>query len=232
MRRVLFATFLTLAIARPATAQVPSIIGGKLLPSGTSGHHFGMGIPSTFWEWWFGGDEMDYAFHVGLVYERWSGHDVSDVDVGLDLEAPMRFHVAQKGRADIAFKFTPGLLIGDQDRRLGRGFDDDALILGLRPEFGLLVGIELTDIVTLATGGVLPLTFLVLERPGDDETLGVVVPLMPRVGVEVKPLDSLVAWALLELGPTIGIADFDGDGDRDSDVDMGARFWAGVTWYP
>ena len=105
-------------------------------------------------------------------------------------------------------------------------------MLGLRPELGILVGIELTDVVTLATGGVVPLTLLVLEGPGGDNKIGVVVPLLPRIGVEVKPLDSLVAWGLLELGPTIAFIDFDGDGDRDTDAEMGARFWVGVTWYP
>lgn len=232
MRRTIATLGIVAALlAAPAAhAEVPSIIGGKLLPSGTSGHHFGMGLPSLFWEWWNGGDEMDWALHVGLVYEDWSG-EFSDVDVGLDLEAPMRFHIAKRDRADIAFKFAPGLLLGDQDRHF-RGNADDAFVFGLRPEVGVLVGIELSEIVTLATGGVVPLTFLVLEDGAGDETLGVVVPIMPRVGVEVRAVESLVAWSLLELGPTLAISDFDGDGDRDSDIELGARFWVGVTWYP
>ena len=226
MRRTIATLGIVAALAATpaARAEVPSIIGGKLLPSGTSGHHFGMGLPSLFWEWWNGGDEMDWALHVGLVYEDWSG-EFSDVDVGLDLEAPMRFHIANRGRADVAFKFAPGLLLGDEDRHF-RGNADDGFMLGVRPELGVLVGIQLSDIVNLATGGVVPLTLLFLEDRAGDETIRVVVPIMPRIGVEVKPIDSLVAWSLLELGPTVGIQ------EGDAEIEAGARFWIGVTWYP
>lgn len=215
--------FLLLALSPPARAAAPSVIGGKLLPTGTSGHHFGMGLPSVFYEWWNGGDQMDWALHAGLVYEDWSG-EFSDVDVGLDLEVPMRFHIAQRGAADVAFRLAPGLLLGDHDH--GR-FDrtDDNLVIGMRPEVGVLVGIELSDIVNLVTGGVVPFTILIDDHDTDNDVI-VVIPLMPRIGVEVQPFEALVPWALLEVGPTVGI------GGGESDVEAGVRFWLGVTWYP
>ena len=224
MRRFTSSALLILALVGPAHAAAPSVIGGKLLPSGTSGHHFGMGLPSVFYEWWNGGDQMDWALHVGLVYEDWSG-EYSDVDVGLDLEAPMRFHIAQRGAADVAFRFAPGLLLGDHDHgRFDRGGGDN-LLFGVRPEVGVLVGIELSDMVNLVTGGVVPVTILIDDHDPDNEVI-VVIPLMPRIGVEVQPFESLVPWALLELGPTVGLS------DGNSDVDAGVRFWLGVTWYP
>ena len=217
------AALLLMALVRPVHAEVPSVLGGKLLPSGTSGHHFGIGLPSLFYEWWNGGDQFDWALHAGLVYEDWSGH-FSDVDVGLDLEAPMRFHLAQRGAADVALRFAPGVLIGDHDHgRFDRGGDN--LLIGLRPELGVLVGIQLSDMVNLITGGVVPFTILIDDHDAGNDVF-VVVPLMPRVGVEVQPFEALVPWALLEIGPTVIF------GGGDSDVDAGVRFWLGVTWYP
>lgn len=166
---------------------------------------------------------MDWALHVGLVYEDWSG-EFSDVDVGLDVEAPMRFHIAQRGAADVAFRFAPGLLLGDHDHgRFDRG--DDNLVIGLRPELGVLVGIELSEMVNLVTGGVVPVTILIDDHDAGNDVI-VVIPMLPRIGVEFQPFESLVPWALLEIGPTVGIS------DGDSDVEAGLRFWLGVTWYP
>lgn len=219
------AALLLLALSGPAQAEAPSVIGGKLLPTGESGHHFGLGIPSFFYEWWNGGAQMDWALHVGLVYADWSGA-FTDVDAGLDLEVPMRFHLGRSGPVDVALRFAPGVLIGTSEVVVGRrNTRDNRMVLGLRPEIGVLVGIELSDMVNFVTGGVVPFT-LVLVDTEQDTISNIVVPLMPRAGVEVQPLDALVAWALLEMGPTIRF------GDNDTDVDPGIRFWIGVTWYP
>jgi hypothetical protein len=218
MRRIsLVGTALSLlAVADPARAEVPSIIGGKLLPPGTSGHHFGVGLPSLFYEWWNGGDQMDWALHVGMVYDDWpaSINRFDDVQIGLDLEAPMRFHLAHSGKADVAFRFAPGFLLADAA--------GDTLVLGLKPEVGVLVGIQLSEMVNLVTGGVVPFTVLIVP----DAVNVLVVPILPRLGVEVQPTESLVTWALMEIGPTVLHA------DGYTDTRAGVRFWIGITWYP
>lgn len=223
LARPIWAALVLLNPIGTAYAQTPSVIGGKLLPSGTTGHHFGVGMPSSFYEWWNGGDEFDWALHAGLVYDDWSGEH-SDVDIGLDLEASMRFLLAHSGPADVAFRFAPGLLLGEHDHGvLAR--QDDHFILGLRPEMGVLVSVELGDKVNLATGGVVPVTVLIDDHETGHDVI-VVIPLLPRAGIEVQVSESLVPWALLEMGPTIGIA------NDDSDMELGIRFWVGVTWYP
>ena len=206
------AAALALMLAAPARAEVPSVLGGKLVPAGTTAHHVAVGVPGLFYEWWNGGWDFDWAGHVGIVYEDWSGA-WSDVDVGLELELPMRYRVAGTDAAQVALRIAPGLLVADAG----------STVLGIRADAGALVSIDVHPRANLVTGGTVPFTILLVS--GGDT--GLILPVLGRLGLESFASNDFAVSLLLEVGPTFLLSDHGGnDSSR-----LGARFWVGATFY-
>ena len=212
MRRAA-AVALALGLATRAGAEVPSVLGGKLVPAGTTAHHVAVGVPGIYYEWWNGGWDHDWAAHAGLVYKDWSGA-WSDVDVGLELELPMRFHVAATDSADVAFRIAPGVLVADAGNT----------VLGIRADAGALVSVEVHPRANLVTGATVPFTVLLVS--GGDTA--VVLPILGRLGLESFASNDVAVSLLLELGPAFLLPDVGPNDDRGK---LGARFWIGATFY-
>ncbi|MEK6607165.1 MAG: hypothetical protein AABZ30_05825 [Myxococcota bacterium] len=209
------ATFLALIVASStASAAPPSILGGKMLGSGTA-HHIGLGSPSLSYEWWQGGARRDWGIGGELVYGEWSGA-FSKTDVGIAANLPMRFPLSHRGIWDIALKLAPGVMFGDC---CGGRREKDRVVFGVRAEGGVLVGASLAKQVNLVTGGSFPVTFFAME----DGPEYVVIPLYGRIGVEVMPARPVNVWLLIEMGPAIAIGDFG------AEIDPGFRAWLGAT---
>jgi hypothetical protein len=210
-------TFLALVlISLPslAWAYPPSILGGKKL-QGTSVHNVGLGWPSIMYEWWNSGNP-DWALGAELVYGDWSG-EYSDVDIGAAFNVPLKWVLSDNGKVAVGFKFQPGALLGSADAP-----GDDKFVFGLRGEVGVPVSIGLAHNVNLITGGVVPFSIFMVE---DGDNPVVVVPILPRIGVEVLPQGKISIWFLAELGPTMVFA------DGDNDADFGIRGWVGATFW-
>jgi hypothetical protein len=202
-----------LAIAIPARADVPSVLGGKLVPAGTNAHHVAAGMPGIFYEWWNGGWERDWALHAGIVYLDWSGA-WSDVDVGLEAELPMRFKLDLTDAADLAFRIAPGALLADAG---------SSTVIGLRGDAGLLVSVDVHPRANVVTGATVPFTVLFVRSES-----AVLLPVLGRLGLESFASQDLSVSLLLELGPAFLLSDL---GPNDDRARLGARFWIGTTFY-
>jgi len=195
------------AFAGPATTM-----GGKEIPVGRS-HHVGVGWPSMFYEYWRSG-MPDWGIGGEVVYGDWVG-GFSDVTIGGAINVPVRFHLNKAGSADFAFQVKPGILLGSMER--GR---DDRFVFAFRGEMSLPVSIDLTPKVNLITGGSIPLSVFVVDGAADY----VGVPLLARLGAEVRATDKITPWMLFELGPAIRF----GDG---TDTEFAFRVWVGSAFW-
>lgn len=214
MRRIPGA-LLALVLSGPAVAEVPSVLGGKLVPAGTTAHNVGAGIPGIYYEWWQGGWDFDWAFHGGLVYEHWSGAWF-DVQAGLELELPMRFRLGGGDSIHVAFRVAPGLLVADAG----------TTVLGVRGDVGAVVSVDVHPRANLVTGVTAPVTVVIPVGGGDN---GVLVPVLGRLGLESFASSGTAVFLLLELGPVFRVLPDVGRGqDR---AKLGSRFWLGVTFY-
>ena len=212
MKMRLTVLFLVLWVGT-AFAETPSLQGGKLMPVGTA-HQVGVGWPSAFYEYWHSGTP-DWAIGGEIVYGDWSG-EFSDLEIGGAVNVPLRWHVGRAGGADIGFQFKPGLLLGSMEA--GR---DDRFVFGLRGELSVPVTVDLTPKVNLITGGTIPLSFLVIEDADDL----VVLPLLARLGAEVKATETITPWLLFEMGPAFAF------GDSDTETEFAFRVWVGSYFW-
>lgn len=230
MRTIIACVFaFALATSSTAFAGPQSTIGGKRLKSETV-HNTGVGWPSLFYEWWNrGSGNLDWALGAELLYGDWSGA-YSDVSIGIAFNAPLRWHLKTRKHAkattDVAFRLTPGLMVGSSDR--GRiqapppGFEPDQRVMGgFRAELAVPVSIDVHDRVSVVTGGTIPLTLLFAEGV---DPWGI-IPLMVRLGVEINAAPKVAPFFLLEMGPAIGI------GNGRSDVDFAFRVWVGTSFW-
>lgn len=196
-----------------AHAGPSSVLGAKPLPD-SSVHHVGVGWPSVAYEWWNAGSP-DWAISAEMVYGDWSG-EFSDVDIGAALNVPFRWQLKQNGRAHVALEMAPGGLIGSNDAPGG-----DLFVFGLRAEMGVPVSIDLNDRISFLTGVSAPFSVMFVESADPY----VVIPLMPRLGVEFAVDESIAPFLLVELGPTIAVGDFG------TEVELGLRSWIGVDFW-
>jgi len=195
-----------------AFAGPHSLFGGKLMPVGTA-HQVGVGWPSLFYEYWHSGTP-DWAIGGEVVYGDWSA-GFSDVKIGGAVNVPLRWHLKKTGSADIAFQVKPGMLLGSMEA--GRA---DRFVFGLRGEVSLPVTIELTPKVNLITGGAIPLTVMIVDNADDY----FVLPLLARLGAEVKATETITPWLLFEMGPAIAF----GDG---TEAEFAFRIWVGSAFF-
>jgi hypothetical protein len=204
--------FLTLW-AGTAFAGPPSMMGGSPIPEGTV-HHVGVGWPSFYYEWWHSGT-MEWAIGGEVVYGDWSG-EFSDVKIGGAFNGTLRWCLSEGGGADAAIQIKPGMLLGSMDAG-----HDDRFVLGLRGEVGFPVTIDLTPKVNLITGGAIPFSVFFVEDADDY----VVLPLLARLGVEVKATDTITPWLLFEMGPGLAFGDFGTEAEFAFRIWVGSAFW-------
>jgi len=204
-----------LLVGGTASAGPFSLLGGERMPAGTA-HQVGMGWPSLFYEWWHSGNP-DWALGAELVYGDWSG-GFSDVEIGGAFQVPLRWHMAKSGAVDVAFRLTPGILFGGVET--GRK-KDDHFVCGLRGEFAIPITVDLYPSVNLVTGVTMPFSVFFVES----EDPFVVIPILARIGAEVKATPTVTPWLLFELGPAIAAGDFG------SDTEFAFRIWAGCAFW-
>lgn len=214
MKKVLLSIsilFFTLqAYAGPST-----MLGGKRLDE-SNAHYVALGWPSMAYEWWTQGGNMDWGVGGELVYGDWSG-EFSDVDIGFALNIPMKWHLSTRGRADFALKFAPGAMIGTIDTP-----GDNIFLAAVRGEFGVPISISVNEQVNVLTGVSVPFTIMFVEGGNDY----VIIPILPRIGIEFIAADWVTPFFLAEVGPTFAA----GNGGA-SDVEFGLRASIGAAFF-
>lgn len=226
MKKAIGIVALVFAMASPAMAGPKnSTIGGKQLQNDNV-HNVGVGYPSLFYEWWNKGPgKLDWALKPALVYGDWPAaynrgrfNSGRFIRIGLGLSAPLRWHLATKSRPkvtnDIAFRFTPGILLA--------GNRADSFTFGIKAELAVPVSIDVHERVSVITGGAIPLAVLISNQ--NVGTFGE-IPLLFRMGVEIKANDHVSPFFLFELGPGIDV------GNGSADVSFAWRIWFGTSFW-
>ena len=222
---------LVLAIASPALAgPANSTIGGKKLEEDMV-HSGGVGYPSMLYEWWNKGRKtLDWGLSGELVYGDWGAATTNRVrlgfitvrggrwvKIGFGVNGILRWHLAEKERPkvthNIGILFKPGVLIG--------GNTGDTFVLGVKGELGVPVSIDVHERVSVVTGGYVPFTYFI-NKTFDDRGL---VPLLIRMGVEIKANENVAPWFFFDLGPGIWF------GSGTSDATFAWRLGAGATFW-
>ena len=226
---------LVLAMASPALAGPEnSVIGGKKLEQDMV-HSGGVGYPSMFYEWWNKGKKkLDWGLSGELVYggdwtvvtsnrASYAGFNVRGraryIGIGLGVNGILRWHLAEKERPkvtnDIGILFKPGILIA-------KAHYYDNFTFGVRTEVGVPVSIDVHERVSVVTGGYIPFAFFINSTNNSG-----IVPLLIRLGVEIKANDNVAPWFYFDLGPGIGFSE-GGDGANTSfawRIGAGTAFW-------
>ena len=227
---------LVLAMASPALAGPEnSVIGGKKLEQDMV-HSGGVGYPSVFYEWWNKGKKkLDWGLSGELVYggswtavasnrASYAGFTVRGgsryIGIGLGVNGILRWHLAEKERPkvtnDTGILFKPGILIGSNRF-------SDSFIFGIRAELGAPVSIDVHERVSVVTGGYVPFAFFINK----DANNSGIVPLLIRLGVEIKANDNIAPWFYFDLGPGIGFAQGGGGANTSFAwrIAAGTAFW-------
>ena len=210
-----------LCMAEPALAGPPSsTIGGKRLHQDNV-HNVGVGYPSLFYEWWHrGSGSLDWALKGALVYGDWPTalNRGRFIRIGFGMSAPLRWHLSTKNRPkvtnDVAFRFTPGILVA--------GNRADTFTFGIKAELAAPVSIDVHDRVSVVMGGAIP---LVLYINSDNVDEFGVIPLLFRMGVEIRASDRVAPFFLFELGPGIVV------GSGNADAEFAWRLWVGTSFW-
>jgi hypothetical protein len=207
---------LALALASTALAGPQSTIGGKRLDTDMA-HQVRSGWPSTSYEWWNKGkNSLDWALGGELVYGPWSGA-WDDPRIAFAVYAPLRFHLWDNERpaskTDLGIRFTPGLMAGSSAPQTATVY--------ARAEIAVPVTVDVHPKLSVVTGGAIPIDLGWIENVG---FVGA-IPLLVRLGVEIKGSDKVAPFILMEVGPGIGF------GQGSSDVTLAARLWAGTTFW-
>ena len=231
--RVISVFALVLSIASPALAGPEnSVIGGKKLQQDMV-HSGGTGYPSTFYEWWNKGKKkMDWGLSGELVYGDWGAAGIGGrqnffgvrvrtrlVRVGLGINGILRWNLATKERPkvtnDIAILFRPGVLIG--------GNTAGTFTFGVKGELGVPVSIDVHERVSVVTGGFIPFNYFINK----DISNTAWIPLLIRMGVEIKANENVAPWFYFDLGP--GVSKFSGASGADASfawrIGAGTAFW-------
>jgi hypothetical protein len=97
---------------------------------------------------------------------------------------------------------------------------DDRFVFGLRGEMAFPINIDLHPKVNLITGGTIPFSILFVEDADDY----VLLPLLARLGAEVKATDTITPWLLFEMGPAMAFGDFG------TEAEFAFRIWIGSAF--
>jgi hypothetical protein len=102
------------------------------------------------------------------------------------------------------------------------GNRDDAFTFGIKAEAAAPISIDVHDRVSVITGGTIP--FAVYISNQNIGTFGV-IPLLVRMGVEIKAANHVSPFFLFELGPGIAV------GGGTADVSFAWRIWVGTSFW-
>jgi hypothetical protein len=147
-----------------------------------------------------------------IVYGPWCGAFV-DTDVGVAGHLDIRQWTRRQGRLDVGWSMGPGLLLGSSQRR-----GDDRFVAGVRGEPALLARVRLDRRAWLHTGVASPVTFFAGDNVGD-----LIVPIYPRLGVDVVTGPDLMVSMLMELGPAFRLFE-------NPDSQFGGRAFMSLTF--
>jgi len=214
--RFILTLLLVLGMASTALAGPQSTIGGARLQTDMA-HKVASGWPSTAYEWWNKGKKkLDWALGGELVYGPWSGA-WDDPRIAFAVYAPLRFHLWDRTRpnskTDLGFRVTPGLMVGSA------AYKTPTVVS--RIELAVPVSVDVNPKLSVVTGAAIPIDLGWVKRTG----FGGVIPLLVRLGVEIKAGNKTAPFVLMEVGPGIGF------GQGRSGVDLAARLWAGTTFW-
>ena len=224
---------LVLAMASPALAGPKnSTIGAKKLENDMV-HSGGVGYPSMFYEWWNKGKKkLDWGLSGDLVYggswgvattgTRYSAFGVRVrsgsrfIKIGLGINGLLRWHLSEKERPkvtnDVGILFKPGILLSSN---VG-----DSFTFGIKTEVGAPVSIDVHERVSVVTGGYIPFTYFF--NKGDN--FGV-IPLLVRMGVEIKANENVAPWFFFDLGPGINVGKGVSGASFAWRIGAGTAFW-------
>lgn len=214
--RFILTLLLALGLASTALAGPQSTIGGAPLETEMA-HQVRTGWPSTSYEWWNNGKKkLDWALGGELVYGPWSGA-WDDPRIAFAFNAPLRFHLWNRKRpgstTDLGFRVTPGLMAGSA------AVNTPTVVS--RVELAVPVSVDVNPKVSIVTGGVIPIDLGWVRNVG---FVGA-IPLLVRLGLEIKAGNRTAPFVLIEVGPGIGF------GRGGSDVTLAARIWAGTSFW-
>jgi hypothetical protein len=221
---------LVLAMASPALAGPKnSVIGGKKLEQDMV-HSGGVGYPSIMYEWWNKGKKnLDWGLSGELVYGPWgaagierysfNGFGVRDryIKIGLGVNGLLRWNLATKERPkvtnDIAIFVRPGVLIS------GNTFN--TFTFGIRAEVGAPVSIDVHERVSVVVGGFIPFNYFI-NKDFDNAAW---IPLLVRMGVEIKANENVEPWFFFDLGPGITVTGGNTNASFAWRIGAGTAFW-------
>ena len=212
---------LVLAMASPALAGPQnSVIGGKKLEQDMV-HSGGVGYPSVIYEWWNKGKgNLDWGLSGQLVYGDWpAAHTGRFIKIGLGVDGMVRWHLATREHTnvttDIAILARPGILIS--------GNRGDTFTFGIAGEALVPVSLDVHERVNVVVGGAFIIKGYI--NGGGISNFGE-IPLLFRLGVEIKANEIVEPWFFFDLGPGIG---FGGGGG--ADVGFAWRLGAGTAFW-
>jgi len=214
---------LVLAMASPALAgPTNSVIGGKKLEQDMV-HSGGVGYPSVIYEWWNKGKgNLDWGLAGELVYGDWPAAGNSfgggrGIKIGLGIDGMVRWHLAtrphDKITTDIAILAKPGILIA--------GNRSDSFTFGIAGEALVPVSLDVHERVNVVVGG----AFIIKGYINADRGNVGQIPLLVRMGVEIKASDNVEPWFFFDLGPGINF------GSNTSGANFAWRLGAGTAFW-
>jgi hypothetical protein len=211
---------LVLAMASPALAGPSnSTIGGKKLEQDMV-HSGGVGYPSVLYEWWNKGKgNLDWGLSGSLVYGDWpAAHTGRFIKIGFGIDGMARWHLAtrphSKVTTDIAILAKPGILMS--------GNRGDSFTFGIAGEALVPVSLDVHERVNVVVGGAFIIKGYINNNnvPNFGE-----IPLLVRMGVEIKANENVAPWFYFDLGPGI----FFGEGASGAGfawrIGAGTAFW-------
>jgi len=210
---------LVLAMASPALAGPKnSVIGGKKLDQDMV-HSGGVGYPSVLYEWWNKGKKnLDWGLEGELVYGDWPAAGTGRFNkIGLGIDGMARWHLATRKHAkvtnDIAIVAKPGILIASNRA--------NTFTFGVSGEALVPVSIDVHERVSVVVGGAFIIKGYLNNNIGNFGQ----IPLLVRMGVEIKANDNIAPWFYFDLGPGINF------GSGASGASFAWRLGAGTAFW-
>ncbi|RLB41422.1 MAG: hypothetical protein DRH30_06845 [Deltaproteobacteria bacterium] len=207
-------------MASPALAGPKnSVIGGKKLEQDMV-HSGGVGYPAVIYEWWNKGkDNLDWGLAGELVYGDWpaANNGGRGIKIGLGIDGMVRWHLATrehtKVTTDIAILAKPGILIASNR---GNNFT-----FGIAGEALVPVSLDVHERVNVVVGGAFIIKGYLNSNSGNFGQ----IPLLVRMGVEIKASDNVEPWFFFDLGPGINF------GSGRSGASFAWRLGAGTAFW-
>jgi hypothetical protein len=205
-------------MASPALAGPSnSTIGGKKLEQDMV-HSAGVGYPSVLYEFWKNGKgNLDWGVGGELVYGDFpAAHTGRFIKIGLGIDGMVRWHLATRAHPkitnDIAILARPAILIAGNGNNFTFGISGEALVP---------VSMDVHERVNVVVGGAFIIKgYITANEPNRGE-----IPLLFRVGVEIKANENVEPWFYFDLGPGIRF------GDGDSGAGFAWRLAAGTAFW-